>query len=73
MASIGALQHRISYGDLVGLQDRECALTKQFGSAHAATLGNAVQPLNKFIVQLNEDLSTCHAHMLTHMLPRGSE
>jgi hypothetical protein len=73
MASVGPLQHRISYGDLVGLQDSECALTEQFGSAHAATPGDAVQPLNKFIVQLNEDLSTCHHHMLTHMLPRCSD
>jgi hypothetical protein len=71
MASVGPLQHRISYGDLVGLQDSECALTEQLGSAHAATSGDAVQPLNKFIVELNEDLFSSHAHMLTHMLPMG--
>ncbi len=70
MASVGPLQHRIGSGGLVDLQHRECALPEQFGSAHAASSGNAVQPLNKFIVELNEDLSTCHAHMLTHMPPR---
>lgn len=60
MASVGPLQHRISHSGLVGLQYSECALTEQFGSAHAATSGNAVQPLDKFVVELNQDLSTCH-------------
>jgi hypothetical protein len=71
VAMVGPLQHRIRQGGLVGLQYGKCPLTEQLGSAHAATSGNAVQPLNKFIIELNEDLFSSHAHMLTHMLRTG--
>ena len=41
---------------------------QQFGTARNQCLGKTVETFHKIVVELHQDLTSCHDHMLTHML-----
>jgi len=67
VAPVCPLQGLVCKSSLVGLQDRQGTLPEQLRPAHAPSPCNTVEPLYQFVIELNQDLPTRHAHMVTHM------
>ena len=67
LAPVCLLQLCVRHRGFVRLQDRKGALPEEFGATHPPARSDAVEALHKIVVKLNQHLSACHTHMVSHM------
>ena len=54
--------------ELLGVEDRKSASTHQFGSVGAEDGRECIEAIDKIVVELHQYLTSCHDHMLSHMV-----
>jgi hypothetical protein len=62
------LQRRVGGTKRFGFQHGECSLANQLRPTHAAMASQAVQARHQIVIELDQNLSSSHGHMLIHMV-----
>jgi len=67
MTAIGLLEARVGCCEIFCLEYRKGATAKQLGPAHASCAGDLIEPRDEVVIELNQDFTTSHDHMVEHM------
>ena len=67
LPAVGLLELSVGRDELFGLEHGEGALSEELRPAHPTPTREVVEARDEFVVELNQDLTACHEHMVEHM------
>ena len=68
LPAIGGHEIAVRSRQFLGFDDRLSAATEQVRSTRAEFVGEPVELLDERVIELNEDLTPCHDHIVSHMV-----